>query len=115
MQRNMALIRELLLRISDDPEYDGTAIIHPESTDDLKIYDKDPAVVAYHLKLLIEAGFVIGDRTLEGRFPGISRLTWDGHGFLDNIRDPSIWEKTVQRLGGISSVAFSVVAAIAEA
>ncbi len=33
------------------------------------------------------------------------RLTWDGHDFLDSIRDPVIWQETkegVKKAGGFS-------------
>ena len=47
--------------------------------------------------------------------PAISKLTWQGHEFLDNIKDPGIWGKTKKRVEGLPSVALKVVAAIAEA
>jgi hypothetical protein len=47
--------------------------------------------------------------------PAVSRLTWEGHEFLDNIKDVGVWEKTKERLQGIPGVALTVVAALAEA
>ena len=32
-------------------------------------------------------------------------LTWDGHDFLDSVRDPTVWERTregAKKLGGVS-------------
>ena len=47
--------------------------------------------------------------------PTISQLTWQGHEFLDNIRDPGIWGKTKERLKGLPNVAISVIGEIAMA
>jgi Hypothetical protein (DUF2513) len=47
--------------------------------------------------------------------PQLSRLTWDGHEFLANIKDAGIWGKTKARLKDMPSAAMTVVAAIAQA
>jgi hypothetical protein len=38
-------------------------------------------------------------RSLSGHY-AIKRLTWEGHDFLDSIRDPKIWEKTKKGVEG---------------
>ena len=40
-------------------------------------------------------------------------LTWEGHEFLDNIKNDGIWEKTKARTRDLPSVAIKVVAEIA--
>ncbi len=56
------------------------------------------AEVSYHMALLIEAGLVNGQmvRTIgpEAKDFIASRLTWQGHEFLDSIRSESVWQKT---------------------
>lgn len=43
-------------------------------------------------------------------------LTWEGHEFVDNIRNKNIWESTKKRVSGlVGSLSLSVVAAVAEA
>jgi hypothetical protein len=43
-------------------------------------------------------------------------LTWEGHEFLDNIRNDSVWSSTKKRVGDlVGSVSISVIAAVAEA
>lgn len=83
MKRDMDLIRDLLIGISDD-----------EIDDDQ--FDDDR--VLYHFELLIQAGYLEGMTILRGADGGIShglhspRLTWNGNEFLDTIRKKSVWE-----------------------
>lgn len=84
MRRDFDLIRLLL------QEIEGV-----EDVSDLSKYTKDQQL--YHSCLLIEAGLVHGtivvDQNGNPAHTRISRLTWDGHEFLDMTRDPSIWNK----------------------
>jgi Hypothetical protein (DUF2513) len=63
--------------------------------------------------LVIEAGFVKGNTSIG--MPMISKLTWQGHEFLDNVKDHDIWSKTKERVKGLPGVAITVVAEIAKA
>jgi len=110
MQRDMDLIRELLIRMDQNPRLDGTKWMVLDGTD---APGHSIEEISYHVLLLVEAGFVRGN--IGGSPPMISRLTWEGHEFLANVKDVSVWEKTKERLQGISGVALTVVAAIAEA
>lgn len=108
MKRDMDLIREILLRIEEDPNADGTKWVR--LTD---VNGHSSEEVAYHLVLLTEAGFVKGN--MAGSTPIISRLTWEGHEFVDDIKDSGVWESTKARVAGLSGVALSVIAEIAKA
>lgn len=113
MKRDMDLIRSLLLHMETDPLFDGHSWTTPATPGDIGISDHSIEEIYYHLDLLIDEGYVKGKTgAME---PVICKLTWQGHEFLDNIRDQNIWAKTKHRLGGLPSVALSVVAQIAEA
>lgn len=94
MKRDMDLIRLILLRIEE--QYRSTAIY------DLSVDGYDKETVAYHCKILHEAGLIAdykaryGDNQLLSF--GISGLTWAGHDYLDKIRDDSIWRKTKETI-----------------
>jgi hypothetical protein len=106
----MDLVRDLLLKIEGDQEMDFTRqfpIGHPSL--DIPGYSFDQ--LAYHARLLLENGYAKGDY----RGPSISGLTWDGHEFLDSIKDVGIWETTKTQLAGLPSVTLKVFAATAEA
>lgn len=113
MKRDTDLVRDLLMAIAEDPHCDGTRWFGIDSPDDLHITGHSLHEVLYHLTLLIEAGFIKGKIGIDAL--AINRLTWDGHEFLDNIRDAGIWGKTKERLKGLPSVAISVIGEIAKA
>ena len=89
MKRDMDLVRLVLLKIEE--EYRSTAIY------DLEIPGYDAETVAYHCKILYEAGMI---SDYDARYAddelfmfGVGSLTWDGNDFLDKIRDNSQWKK----------------------
>ena len=90
MRRDMDLVREILLEI--EKQYVSTAIYN------LKIEGYDTETIAYHCKILYEAGLIsdykaqYADNSIYSF--GVGSLTWDGNDYLDKIRDNSIWKKT---------------------
>jgi hypothetical protein len=42
-------------------------------------------------------------------------LTWQGHEFLDSVRDPDIWQKTKARVAPVATAAFGVMLEVAKA
>jgi Hypothetical protein (DUF2513) len=105
MQRDMDLIRDILLKIEGDPMCDG----HHFVTIDLPGVPMDK--LNYHLMLLEQAGYVTGSETMITH--SVSSLTWDGHEFLDNIKDPGIWAATKEKTKELGGVGLNVVAEIA--
>ena len=90
MKRDMDLVRKILLEI--EKQYKSTAIIN------LKIESYDMETVAYHCKILHEAGLISG---YSAHYTGntiylfkVGSLTWEGNDYLDKVRDNSIWGKT---------------------
>lgn len=101
MKRDMDLVRDLLLAIESDPNFDGMRHIIPDDPSDLGITNRSFEEVTYHLVMLIETGLVVGKPTMQ--MPIISKLSWQGHDFLDTVRDPEIWRETkegVKKAGG---------------
>jgi Hypothetical protein (DUF2513) len=92
MKRDMELIRELMLAIDsrDDNEY---------WAGDLEVSgDRNIDQINYHLQLLIDAGFIEAKvaRDNDGISITIDRMSWDGHEFLDNARNESVWKDTMK-------------------
>jgi Hypothetical protein (DUF2513) len=110
MLRDMELIRELLLHIEADDEYDGSGI---------SVFSADlgrpPNLVRYQMKLLGDAKLVdVADWMASGE-PLIRGLTWEGHEFLDSIRDPKIWHKTKDAIGKVGGFSLKLLKDIATA
>ena len=115
MQRNMDLIRDILLRVEGDPMLDGAHGSYAFEESDFPAHSPDE--IAYHVNLLLEDGFLKPESYPSQDTPAlaIERLTSAGHDFLDNIRNDDIWSKIKARLAGLGGVSLTIVAALAEA
>lgn len=89
MQRDMDLVRLILLEI--EKEYRSTFLC------DLKIDGYDLETVAYHCNIMYEKGLIsayeseYGEDAITDFYVG--HLTWEGHDFLEKVRDNSRWGK----------------------
>jgi hypothetical protein len=115
MTRDMDFIRELLLRVEQDQEMNGQNTFFFDSAEDMGISGHSTEETAYHLELLIRAGFIDGAVESGYPIPSVRSLTWEGHEFLENIKNDDVWTATKGRLAGLPGVALSAVAAIAMA
>jgi hypothetical protein len=115
MKRNMDLIRELLLKLEAYSNPPGTiAIIDPyRGQFNIDGYSSDE--LAYHLALIREAGFIESPGSQPAGV-GITfrRLSWDGHDYLDAVRDPKIWQKTKGSAEAVGSFTFDLVKDLAK-
>lgn len=104
----MDLVRTILLAAEDAPP----------GGSDLEFEGHDLKTVAYHVDLLEEAGYLVGDNIRsEGGVvgAGVERLTWEGHEFLDAVRDDTVWRRTKERVSrAVGSASIEVVKAVAE-
>src|ERR1035438_3724561 len=109
MKFDKDVVRKILLAIeaSDDP----MGMI------DIAISGKSHEEVAYHIQLLDEAGFIeaenLGD--LNNYDWRAKRLTFQGHEFLDTIRDPEIWCQTKEGASKIGGAGVELLFALSKA
>jgi Hypothetical protein (DUF2513) len=99
MQRNMNLVRMILLRIEASPS--GWA------SRDFGIEGYPPGAVPYHAHIMKQEGLIEGAdvTTSASRGPEVvpTSLTWKGHEFLDLARDQDRWNRAsaiIAKLGG---------------
>jgi len=105
MKRDLDLLREQLLQIEALDLGDG---------DDLELDQKatPDRVFREHLRLLKEAGFIealeVPDTEDASTHYLPTRLTFEGHEYLDAVRDPEVWKKTKSIVGtaGGAGIAF---------
>ncbi len=94
MKRDMELIRKILFKIEDT--VDNTA------KHNLTIEGYTMEQVAYHCAILYEGGYIYGYKPQYGSNNiysfCVGRLTWEGHDFLDKIREDTIWNKTKETI-----------------
>jgi hypothetical protein len=109
MQRDMDLIRKILLAVEEAPE--GFA------TEDLIVDGYSDEAVGYHSFLAVEAGLAAGvDVTPDDAASPqavITRLTWAGHEFLDAARDETRWREARRAIGDrAGSATFQVLSSV---
>ncbi len=111
MKRDMELIRKLLFFFDEKETPEYVQIPPIDGYDDLTI--------KYHLVLLYDAGLLRCEPVTSSTSDRVIyvlpfELTWDGHEFLDKIRNDSVWQRireTIAEKGG--SLAFGVVSKLA--
>lgn len=88
MKRNWDTIRKILLAIEALPTLDSQL-----GSGEIAAIDNEEC--AYHMRILIESGLIVGScrEAIGPAFCFAHRLTWEGHEFLDSIRDESVWNK----------------------
>ena len=114
MERNLSLIRGILLRIEEMQSRTEDA--------DLAIEGYPEKTVVYNLDLAIKEGLV------EGRVQwasdnddyytvNVASLTWAGHDFLDSVRQDAVWrttQETVEKAGhNIAQVSLTLIKEVA--
>ncbi|GAX07118.1 hypothetical protein IWT25_02466 [Secundilactobacillus pentosiphilus] len=112
-------VRDLLLLLEKVPFEDGDyfdldAIINSSNiTNITDLYSVD--TIHYAFVELVDAGYVDGDTV--GQNPityGFIKITFEGHKFLDNIRDESVWKQTKQTIiSKIGSASLNIISSVA--
>lgn len=110
MKRNWELIRTILMTIeatSDSKFLRLSDFDHPNKHE-----------ITYHVSLLIDAGLIDATinktMSLEAHDFLIRGLTWEGHEFIDSIKNDSIWDKVKEAFKKQSiSMTFETVKTIA--
>jgi hypothetical protein len=105
MKRDMDLVRTLLLRLEELHIPAGSAYFLELHKPPLTCEGENIDEIAYALRMITDAGFIDLTPTQPALGVGLTGLTWQGHDFLDSVRDPEIWRKTkegAQKAGGFT-------------
>ena len=94
MLRDMELCRKILLVIEE--QYVDTAIFN------LKVEGYSMKKIAYHCKLLYDAKLISDYKPMYGDDHllsfGVGAITWEGHEYLDKIRQDTIWKEIKNKI-----------------
>lgn len=109
MKRDTDLVRAILLKIEEEG--------NPELRQVPVVEGYDEGLVTSHVALLMDAGLVsaIDASTLDSEDYIEIALTWAGHEFLDNVRDPEIWRTTKSGAAKLGSYSIGLLADLAKA
>lgn len=118
MKLNHECVRSLLLTVEDasfsELKY-GIGNEDLPNKERLKEFSKDE--IEYNAMLLIQAGYLSGINSsidLAGNIMfDLNGLTWQGHQFLDTIRDPKVWSDTKKVASKFASISLSLTEKIA--
>lgn len=110
MKLNHECVRDLLLYLESHLELNDYYDLAKSELLETSNFDKE--VIYYTAMKLIEAGYIDGKPSYASnvllRFP-ISSITWEGHKFLDNIRDDGVWRETKGIISKFTSVSVSML------
>lgn len=110
MKLNHDCVREVLLYIEENkvPDY----YLESEQLDE-DINNFNFEVINYTIKQLSNAGFIEAKSIMGTSSYLIGDLTWEGHKFIDTIRDDSVWKETKERASKVSSVSLPIIQQLA--
>ena len=104
MQRNMDLVRKILMRIEDGA---SGRTAHP-----FNIASFTPEQIGYHVHIMMEDGLIEGIDVTNMHSNGPealpTSLTWKGHEFLDLARDHERWYKAAGIIRKVGSAPIAV-------
>lgn len=115
MKRDYDLLREILLKVEE--EYKG-GLIQWKMADLESVFSREKNVVEDHMLQLVEKGFLrpqIDRSWRNGSSVYFGGISFDGHDFLDNIRDEKVWRKTKEGARQIGSFSLDVIRDVAKA
>lgn len=111
MKLNNDCIRDILLFIESNTDFEKLFIDPDALVNSLQSYDKN--TIYYHIRMISQANLV--DNVLfAGNEPyTISSLSWEGHQYLDNIRDDKVWKLLKEKTNQLSSVSLKILISLA--
>jgi hypothetical protein len=112
VKRDFDLIRSILLHIEESPH-------HLSGDYEYHFDHSDQDAVANALELLAEKSLIISEYSpTSGSHPSDwhaeVRMTWEGHDFLDSVRDPKIWKLTKDGAKQAGGAGFDLLKALAK-
>lgn len=111
MKLNHDCIRDLLLYLEDHLCYKDEIRINS-----LKIEPYSQDELLYTADRLIEAGYLnsrFGWNMQSSHIITVNSISYDGHQFLDTIRDDGIWKNTKNKFAKFSSISLPIIQELA--
>ena len=106
MKLNQDCIRDILLYVEANTETADTEIDFEVLCSALP-YSKE--VLDYHVKTLYDGDLFIDIQCAEDEIESISRLSFNGHCFVDNIRDDKVWSTLKKGVSTLASVSLPIL------
>jgi hypothetical protein len=106
MKRDLNLVRQMMLALESDKRLNGGSTQRLFANQLFDIPDRDDDELAYHLMLIIDEGWLEAAYSRPAGNFDVSRLTADGHDFVESTRNPDVWQKTksTMKAGGAETL-----------
>lgn len=112
MKLDNECIRDLLLYLEENCSYKNDITLN-----ELKLEKYTTEEIVYTGEKLYEAGYIncLKSKSLYEEMPIIvvMSLTYNGHRFIDNIRDDKVWGKTKGILSKVKSASLDIICNVA--
>ena len=95
---------------------ENLACVDAIDIDEIELSNFNKEDITYSILKLNEAEYISGKicKTMSGDVSGfVDSITWNGHKFLDTIRDNKVWKETKNILSKVSSASISFTASVA--
>lgn len=107
MKLNNECIRDLLFYLEENLKYHQRLYVH-----DIKLKSYSPDELLYTVERLKEANFLncFGGIYSKYNLPlSIDSITYQGHQFLDSIRDEHVWNSAKSKIKTVTSVTLPIL------
>ena len=116
MKFNQECVRDILLYLEENLTINNSIAFPSDIKESLLLkYSKDDLL--YTVKILLNKKLILGDDNFNyatGMYTAnIESLSFDGHSFLDNIRDNQVWSKSKKILSAFKSVSIEIISQVA--
>ena len=118
MKLNHDCVRKLLICLEENLETkanglpEGLKLSHIEDVDELSEFSQED--IYYSARKLVEARYIeVASKEAAPRAMIIKEIAWNGHDYLDSIRDSKVWHEVKTRTKDLSGVALDVVKSLA--
>lgn len=107
MKLEKECVRQIMLEVENNLELGES--LAPQDFSAFEIYGKD--ITIYTLYKLNEAKYLKIRPDMKNELE-VDEMTWEGHQFLDTIRDPKVWSKTKEIASHLESVSITLLSNI---
>ena len=110
--RNLLLFLEVNLKTKSNGNPKGIKLRNITGEDHLAKFTEND--IYYSAGKLVEINYIkLVNNSVAPRRMIINEITWDGHDYIDSIRDSKVWSEVKNKTKGLSDVAIDIVKGIA--
>lgn len=110
MRLDKDCVRDLMIYVEENATLDADIDVSG-----IQLTDFSTEEILYTAIKLIEAKFLIGKckwDIMGNPLIHVNAITWEGHEFLDTIRDNAVWQETKKRISRFAAVSVNILSSV---